>query len=429
MDGTEERLEEQITEWRANARRRWAIDASNVQELESHLRQHVTKLLEVGLALDEAFLVALRRIGETDQSRPVNRSEIIVVFGFAAAAAIAVKIPELFGYSILDGGHGFYARNLSFFVLPLLAGYFGWKRGLYRISSFWITSSFFVALVLANVFPFAQGSATALLTAIHLPIALWLAVGIAYVGGHWGSSGARMDFVRFSGELLVYYVLIALGGLVLTGLTGLMFTAIGLDLGMLAESWLLPCGAAGGLIVAAWLVEEKKDVIERMAPLLTQLFTPLFVVVLLTFLLTMAWRRTGIDIDRDVLIGFDLLLVVVLGLLLFGVSARGSGPRPRLSDSLQLLLVVSALCVDLLVLTAIAVRISEFGFSANKAASLGLNVVLLVNLVWSARLYVGFLRGRSSFAVLERWQSAYLPVYAAWAGFVVAVFPPLFGYS
>ena len=36
--------------------------------------------------------------------------------------------------------------------------------------------------------------------------------------------------------------------------------------------------------------------------------------------------------------------------------------------------------------------------------------------------------GRGPFATLERWQTAYVPVYAVWAGFVVVVFPPLFGY-
>jgi hypothetical protein len=55
-------------------------------------------------------------------------------------------------------------------------------------------------------------------------------------------------------------------------------------------------------------------------------------------------------------------------------------------------------------------------------------VSLLVNLAWSAALYLRFLRGRGSFASLERWQTDYLPVYAAWAMVVVIVFPPLFRY-
>ena len=57
-----------------------------------------------------------------------------------------------------------------------------------------------------------------------------------------------------------------------------------------------------------------------------------------------------------------------------------------------------------------------------------MNVVLLVNLEWSAFLYLRFLLGRAPFAPIERWQTSYLPVYAAWAAIVVAVFPPLFGF-
>ena len=55
--------------------------------------------------------------------------------------------------------------------------------------------------------------------------------------------------------------------------------------------------------------------------------------------------------------------------------------------------------------------------------------ILLVNLAWSAVLYVRFLRGRGSFAALERWQTDYLPVYAGWAAIVVIVFPPMFGFN
>ena len=48
-------------------------------------------------------------------------------------------------------------------------------------------------------------------------------------------------------------------------------------------------------------------------------------------------------------------------------------------------------------LAAMLARIAEFGFSPNKIAALGLNLLLLVHLVRSAWLTVGFLRGRRPF--------------------------------
>src|SRR5690606_28146094 len=120
----------------------------------------------------------------------------------------------------------------------------------------------------------AERSDTEQLLAMHLPIALWLAVGVAYAGGRWRDDAARMNFVRFSGELFIYYVLIALGGGVLMGFTFAIFQSIGIDIEPYVETW-LPCGVLGAVIVASWLVEAKQSVIENMAPVLTRLFTPL----------------------------------------------------------------------------------------------------------------------------------------------------------
>jgi hypothetical protein len=114
--------------------------------------------------------------------------------------------------------------------------------------------------------------------------------------------------------------------------------------------------------------------------------------------------------------------------VLYAASARDPQAPPDFFDGLQLLLVVSALAVDVVALTAIAARISEFGFTPNRVAALGENLILLVNLAWTAWLYARFLRRRGPFADLERWQIAYLPVYCVWATLVVVVFPPMFGY-
>ena len=101
-----------------------------------------------------------------------------------------------------------------------------------------------------------------------------------------------MDFIRFSGELFIYYVLIALGGGVLTAFTVMIFQAIGINAEPFVQSWLLPCGAAGAVLVGSWLVEAKQSVIENMAPVLTRLFTPLFAAMLVTFLGDPAVDRT-----------------------------------------------------------------------------------------------------------------------------------------
>ena len=163
--------------------------------------------------------------------------------------------------------------------------------------------------------------------------------------------------------------------------------------------------------------------------ILTLIFTPLFTLMLLAFLITMALTGSGIEVERDVLIGFDLLLVLVVGLLLYSVSARDPHAEPGFFDVLSLLLVVCALAVDAMALWAILARITAFGFSPNRVAALGENLILVANLTGSAVLYARFVSRRSGFAPLERWQTAYLPVYAAWAWIVVLLFPLVFGFQ
>ena len=310
-----------------------------------------------------------------------------------------------------------------------MTGYFAWKRRLGRGTLRWLVLAFVAAAVFANVYPFEQGGSTEALTALHLPIALWIVVGVAYAGSRWSQVEGRMDFIRFSGELFVYYVLIALGGGLLTAFTVVLFESIGIDPEAFIGSWLVPCGAAGAVLVAAWLVEAKQSVIENMAPVLTRLFAPFFAAVLVTFLGALLWTGGGVDVERNLLIQFNGLLIVVLALLLYSLSARDPLSPPGVFDVMQVVLVVSALLADAVALWAIGARISEFGFSANRVAALGANAILLVNLAWSAVLYVRFLRARAPIKELERWQTNYLPVYAVWAATVVIVFPPAFGYA
>ncbi len=448
-------LEAQFGQWRRYVQRRREMQPSDVDELEDHLRGSVDELVAVGLSADEAFLVAVKRMGSLDElSREFAREHSerlwkqLVLTGSpdspaadthsrrdmwamvlcGAGAAVSIKVPELFGLRLADDG-AFYARNFTLFALPWLAIFLAWRRQARRPLIGTLVALFGLGAVAANAYPLAEESKSLVLTSIHLPIALWLVVGLAYVADDWRSSRRRMDFIRFTGEWFIYFVLIALGGGVLSLFLYHTFNAIGIIPQEFISQWLLPCGAVAGAVVAGWLVEAKQSVVENIAPVLTRLFTPLFTAALLAFLVAVVWTSHGINVEREALILFDLLLVVVLGLLLYSISARDPLAPTGLFDKLQLALVVSALAIDVLVLLAITARITdEYGTTPNRAAALGENVILLANLAYSAWLLLRFIRRRTPFAALERWQTGYLPVYAVWAWIVVLLFPPLFSY-
>ena len=256
--GARSSLEEGIAEWRSYLRRHQAIHSVDAAELEDHLRSQAGALAEAGLTEDEAFLIAVKRIGELDAlSREFAREhserlwkrlvvapddggsgagggtgglkDALVAVALAIVAAVAIKVPQLFGVK-MDMNQELpelYVRNLSLFVLPLLAAFFAWKRSIAPAGWLWLAAPFVAAAAAMNLMPFVPEAHTLLLAAMHVLIALWLAVGYAYAGGRWREHDARMNYVRFSGEWFIYYALIALGGGVLMGLTGVGFSAIG----------------------------------------------------------------------------------------------------------------------------------------------------------------------------------------------------------
>ena len=267
-------LETQIAEWRAYMLRRRAIRDGDVEELEDHLRATVADLTAVGLRPDEAFLVAVKRMGNLDdlsrefarvhserlwkqlvlaggpeeQAAAGPRRDLLAMAACAAVAAVGIKAPALFGFALAEDD-GFYQRNLGLFALVPLAAYFAYRRRLRPAGIGVIAALFVIGGLAANVYPLADHSQSVVLTAIHLPLALWLVVGFAYVGGDWRADRKRMDFIRFTGEWLVYFVLISIGGSLLVAVTIGVFDAIGIEISDFLDAWLFPCGGMISVIV------------------------------------------------------------------------------------------------------------------------------------------------------------------------------------
>jgi hypothetical protein len=347
---------------------------------------------------------------------------------FALGAAVAIQIARV-AAGIPGEEPSWFVRNLGLFVLPFLAGYFIAKRRLPLKQALITLAPFALAAVIVNVYPFDDRGSTEQLVAAHLPVALWFAVAYPYMSGEWRSHERRMDFVRFTGEWFIYYVLIALGGAVLVGLTVLVLEPSGAVAGEQIFEWVVPTGAAGAIVIAAWLVESKQRVVENMAPVLTMIFTPLFALMLVVAVGVYAFSGVAGVFDRELLGVFDALLVVVFGLVLYAISARDTSAPPGWMDRIQLVAVVSALVLDMIVMTTMIVRIGDLGFTPNRATALGLNLVLLVNLAGAAWRSVRFLTERGTFHQLELWQTSYLPVFAIWAAAVVVILPPLFSFQ
>ncbi|MDF2581000.1 MAG: hypothetical protein K0S49_2579, partial [Microbacterium sp.] len=137
-DDLEPRIEDQISAWRAYVSRPEAIDGRDVDELEDHLRGQIDRLEASGLDGDEAFLVAVKRLGGLDDlSREFAREHsdrlwkqlmvpgepratrsgggLPLAVGLAIGAALAIQIPALFGIRFGEDTD-FYARFAALLV-------------------------------------------------------------------------------------------------------------------------------------------------------------------------------------------------------------------------------------------------------------------------------------------------------------------------
>jgi len=448
--------EERIRQWRAAITRDPAVVGADADELESHLRDQIAELEGAGLRQDEAFIIAVRRLGEIDRitaeyarehgdrlwkqlaipaaDRGDRRGSLARMIVFAAVAAVLIQVARLAAVATADGMPGaptasWFPRDLGLFVLPVLIAYFAFRRAMSTRRCLALAGAVAGLAIAANVLPFVAGGSTELLVAIHLPVALWFVVGAAYLGGDIGPSDRRMDFIRFSGEWGIYVALIAMGGGVLLGLTVAVLAPIAPAAIEPVMTWVLPSGAAAAVIVAAWLVEAKKSIVENLAPVLTAVFTPLFAVMLTGSAIVYAIAGVGGDFDRELLTVFDVLLLVVLGLVVYGISARDARHGPVAMDVVRLVAVVAAIALDLLVLATMVDRVGELGFTANRFVALVLNLILLVNLAGTAWLTARLLAGRAMPVRIERWQTGYLAVFAVWVAVVLVVVPPVFGFE
>ncbi len=471
-------LESQIRKWKTHLYSAGSIGHADIEELESHLRDSIDDLSARGIDIEEAFLLAVRRLGDiaviheefaklstedvwrqllVPADNPLtarkNRKELAIVIGLALFAGLLSKIPALFGYGDIEASMEIYARNATFFAFVPVSLYFIWKRSLPIRQSLLVMCSYVVLAAVINLYPTHEPHHTMMLAALHLPIVILFLLMYFYGGpsnqshNGWRSTNTRLNFVRFVGESFIYCILIGLGGIVLILLTGGTFELIEVDAFPFIGSWMAPMGFFGLFTVAAYLVGQKKNLIESIAPVLAKIFTPLFLLVLLSLIAAFIITPNQAYENRDMLIWFDVILALVLALTLYSMSAKDFSEnestvtvdgKPAVGkvqnqhliwDILTLALVISAVIVDAIALSGIIVRLSASGFTPNKTAALGENIILLVNLVLLTIGYSRYILRKGTFQRIVVMQMRFLTVFAVWAAFVVVAFPLIFGFK
>lgn len=443
-------VDDKIQQWIEMAASR-GFSAGDLQGLEERLRAEMEVLQGAGLSVDEAWLIATRRVVDALPDTQVNsrvshekastqlngletassgflNNEFVLFACAALLSALLGQVLDFLGIPILDISR--FAIRTTVCVVPVLIVLYYFFRG-YSLRLLGLLGIAFGAILLAvTMYPYHENGSTLLLTNLHLPMIAWLLFGLADTAGQWRNTGRVWDFVRFTGEFFIYCVLLGLGGIVLVFVTTMLFESAGFTwIEDFMTRWVGVSGLLGIPAVAAYLVERKRGLFESIAPLLARVFIPLFLGMNILFILVASTRLSVFASDRDMLILVDILLALVTGMVLYDLSARADDSPFNTTDLLSLLLMLTTLVIDAMALGGIVSRLSQFGLSANRVAALGENLLLFVNLAGLSYGYVRFQQGKASRQKMLIWQVYCLPAYFIWFALVIFALPPVFSFA
>jgi hypothetical protein len=351
--------------------------------------------------------------------------DITYVIMASIFAGIIAKLPAIFN---LDEEF-FYQRNIGFIVFPILGLYFAWKNKLKTKAIVFISVAMLVSLFFINFLPNQKGSDSVLLSCIHLPLFLWSVLGYAFVGGSLSNHEKRLGFLRFNGNLAVMMALIAIAGIILTGITVGLFAVIDLNIEKFYFENVAIFAAAALPIVATYLTETNPQIVNKVSPVIAKIFSPLVLITLIAYLVAIVISGKDLYNDREFLLTFNILLIGVMALIFFSVAGTSRPTKNYVETFILFLLSIVTIIVNGIALSAILFRISEWGFTPNRIAVLGGNVLMLINLILVTIRLFKSLRKKNEKTEVGAAIALFLPVYAAWAFFVAFFLPLIFNFK
>ncbi|HKZ67668.1 MAG TPA: hypothetical protein VJ111_14980 [Chitinophagaceae bacterium] len=361
---------------------------------------------------------------ESDEISWDTGRELLFVIIASLVAGVIAKLPAFLPVS----EDFFYPRNIGFVIFPALMAYFAWKNKLSTGKIAFIVGVTLVGLIFINFLPVKE-SDTLLLSCLHLPLVLWSALGFAFVGEKRNNDEKRLSFLRYNGDLVVITTLILIAGAILTGITIGLFSLIGFNIEEFYFEYVVVFGLPAAPILGTYLTQTNPQLVGKVSPVIAKIFSPLVLVMLVIYLIAMIYSGKNPYNDREFLLIFNGLLIGVMAIIFFSVAETSKTSKSQMEIWILFLLSFVTIIVNGIALSAILFRISEWGMTPNRAAVLGGNVLILINLLLVTAQLFRVLSKKADITGVGRVIAFYLPVYCLWATIVTFLFPFLFGFN
>jgi len=208
-----------------------------------------------------------------------------------------------------------------------------------------------------------------------------------------------------------------------------MFNLIEVKIETFYFNYVVITGLSAVPLIASYLVENNAGLVNKITPLIAKIFTPLVLIMLSVFTITLFATGKSIYSNRDFLLIFNLVLIGVMALILFSVIEANKLKDNKVNTILLLLLATITIVVNGIALSAILFRLSAFGISANRLAVLGANLIIFINLILVFFKLVKATKKKDTIEEVANTIVTYLPIYGCWAFIVVFLFPLIFQYK
>jgi hypothetical protein len=348
---------------------------------------------------------------------------MIFVIIASLLAGIVAKLPAIFSIN----EEFFYPRNIGFIIFPALMAYFAWKNKLSTGKTAFIVGSTLIGLIFINSLPDVQNSDTLILSCLHLLLFLWFILGFAFVGEIRNNHQKRLSYLKYNGDLIVMTTLILISGAILTGITIGLFSVIGFNIEKFYFQNIVVFGLPAAPILATYLTQNNPHLVGKISPVIAKIFSPLVLVMLIIYLIAMAYSGKDPYNDREFLLIFNALLIGVMAIIFFSVAEKSKTTKSQAESWVLFLLSVVTVIVNGIALSAILFRITEWGITPNRAAVLGGNVLVLINLLLITFQLYRYLFKKTDISGVGKIIAFYLPIYCLWAIIVAFGFPFIFG--
>lgn len=354
-----------------------------------------------------------------------SRKELVFAIVAALVAGLIAKLPAI----LQIDEEFFFTRNIGFIVFPALSAYFAWKKKLSAGKIAFIIAATLASVFYINFLPGSNRNDTLVLACIHMVLFLWSVLGFSFVGEKNNNIEKRLGFLSYNGDMVVMTTLILIAGGILSAVTVGLFKLIGFRIQEFYSQYVVIVGLSAAPIIGTYLTQTNPQLVGRVSPVIAKIFSPLVLVMLVVYLVAIIYSNKDPYNDREFLMMFNVLLIGVMAIIFFSIAETSRTARNRMEIWILLLLSSVTIIVNGIALSAILFRISEWGLTPNRAAVLGANILILINLLLVTVQLFRVLWKKANVNAVGKVISWYLPVYCIWVVIVTFLFPLLFGFK